>query len=168
MKKLTLLVLLVVSGVLAGCACPPPKSQPVAVEQPKVEPAPTLVPAPSAAPAPTQDSLLTNRNIYYDFDSSALKDEYKAIITAHAKNLTDNPSLKVTIQGNCDERGSREYNLALGQRRADSVKRMMIMLGAKESQIETVSFGREKPRASGHNEEAWAENRRSDIVYQDE
>ena len=167
MKKFPLLVLLVVSGVLAGCACPPPKSQPVAVEQPKAEPAPTSVSAPVAAPAPTQDPLLTNRNIYYDFDSSALKDRYKAIITAHAKNLTDNPSLKVTIQGNCDERGSRGTS-ALGQRRADSVKRMMIMLGAKESQIDTVSFGREKPRAPGHNEEAWAENRRSDIVYQDE
>src|SRR5208282_708347 len=167
---LTLLVLVVVSGVLAGCACPPPKSQPVAAEQPKVEPAPTPAPAPApavVAPAPAPDPLLTKRNIYYDFDSSVLKDEYKAIVKAHAKNLTDNPSLKVTVQGNCDERGGREYNLALGQRRADSVKRMMMLLGAKESQIETVSFGLEKPRAPGHNEEARAENRRSDIVYQD-
>jgi peptidoglycan-associated lipoprotein len=71
----------------------------------------------------------------------------------------------VTVEGNCDERGSREYNLALGQRRADGVKNAMTLMGVPERQIETVSFGEEKPRASGHDEEAWAQNRRSDIVY---
>jgi peptidoglycan-associated lipoprotein len=168
MKKLTLLVLLAALGILAGCACPPPKSPPpVAVEQPKVEPA--SAPAPSvAAPAPAPDPLLSKRSIYYDFDSSVLKEDYKEIVKAHAKNLAENRALKMEIEGNCDERGSREYNLALGQRRADSVKKMMLLLGVKDDQVDTVSFGREKPRAPGHNEEAWAENRRSDIVYQGE
>jgi peptidoglycan-associated lipoprotein len=165
LKRLASLTFFAVLSVLVGCAYqqPKPKPEPV-VEQPLPAPAP----APAEAPAPAPDPLLAKRSVYYDFDSSVLKDEYKAIVEAHAKNLADNPSLNVTVQGNCDERGSREYNLALGQRRADSVKKMILLLGAKDSQVETVSFGKEKPRASGHNEEAWAENRRSDIVYQGE
>jgi peptidoglycan-associated lipoprotein len=87
------------------------------------------------------------------------------MVETHAKFLLENKDLRVRVEGNCDERGSREYNLALGQRRADSVKRAMTLLGVPTSRIETVSFGAEKPRAPGSNEEAWAENRRSDIVY---
>ncbi|HUO44508.1 MAG TPA: peptidoglycan-associated lipoprotein Pal [Burkholderiales bacterium] len=172
MQKLTgLFFLLVVLGAIAGCACPPPKSEPVAAaEQPKTEPPPAPAPAvvPAPAPAPAPNPLLSKRSIYYDFDKSVLKDEYQEIVKAHAENLAQNPSQKVTIQGNCDERGSREYNLALGQRRADSVKKALLLLGVKDGQVETVSFGKEKPRALGHNEEAWQENRRSDIVYQGE
>jgi len=169
MKKLTLLALLAVAGVVASCACPPPKSEPVAAaEQPKTEPAPAPAPVAAAPAAPAPNPLLSKRSVYYDFDKAVLKDEYKDIIKAHGENLAANPSLKVEIQGNCDERGSREYNLALGQRRADSVKKALLLLGVKDSQVETVSFGKEKPRAAGHNEEAWQENRRSDIVYQGE
>jgi peptidoglycan-associated lipoprotein len=94
-----------------------------------------------------------------------IKDEYKPMVTAHARYLAANRAQKITIEGNTDERGSREYNIALGQRRADSVRQMMVLLGVKEDQIETVSFGEEKPRNPGHDEAAFAENRRSDIRY---
>jgi peptidoglycan-associated lipoprotein len=110
-------------------------------------------------------SPLSKRSIYFDFDSFTVKDEFKPTIEAHARWLQQNRNQRMTIQGNTDERGSREYNIALGQKRADAVKRMMTLLGAQESQIETVSFGKEKPRAQGHDEGAWAENRRDDILY---
>jgi peptidoglycan-associated lipoprotein len=110
-------------------------------------------------------NILSKRSVYFDYDSAVVKDEYKPLVTAHAKYLTDNRGRRVVIQGNTDERGSREYNLALGQRRADSVKKMMMLLGASDNQIETVSFGEEKPVEMGSNEAAWAKNRRADIVY---
>src|SRR6267143_442508 len=110
-------------------------------------------------------SLLSKRHIYYEYDRYDIKEEYVPIIEAHAKVLMSHPDLKIMVQGNCDDRGSREYNLALGQRRADSVKRAMVLLGVNEKQIETVSFGAEKPVAFGQDEESWAKNRRSDIVY---
>jgi peptidoglycan-associated lipoprotein len=110
-------------------------------------------------------SILSKRSVYFEFDSYAVKDDYKPLIEAHAKYLQTNRSARMTLQGNCDERGSREYNIALGQRRADTVKRMMLLYGATDQQIETVSFGKEKPRNGGHDEAAWAENRRDDVVY---
>jgi peptidoglycan-associated lipoprotein len=110
-------------------------------------------------------SPLSKRSVYYDFDMYNIREEFQPSIEAHAKFLVEHKELRVRIEGNCDERGSREYNLALGQRRADSVKRALTLLGVTPKQIETVSFGSEKPRATGSNEEAWAENRRSDIVY---
>jgi peptidoglycan-associated lipoprotein len=113
-------------------------------------------------------TLLTQRSVYYDFDRYDIREEYVPLIEAHSKFLVDNNNLKIVVQGNCDERGSREYNLALGQRRADSVKRAMLLLGVGDKQIETVSFGAEKPVALGQDEESWAKNRRSDIVYLNE
>jgi peptidoglycan-associated lipoprotein len=110
-------------------------------------------------------NILSKRSVYFDYDQFAIKDEYKAIIEAHAKYLQANRGARVIIQGNTDERGTREYNIALGQKRADAVKNLMLLLGATESQIETVSFGKEKPRLEGHDEAAWAENRRADIVH---
>jgi peptidoglycan-associated lipoprotein len=110
-------------------------------------------------------SALSKRSIYYDFDAYNIKEEFQTVVEAHSKFLQEHKEFKVRIEGNCDERGSREYNLALGQRRADSVKRAMTLVGVPPKQIETVSFGSEKPKALGHDEEAWAENRRSDIVY---
>jgi peptidoglycan-associated lipoprotein len=109
--------------------------------------------------------VLSKRSVYFDFDSYVVKDEYKPLIEAHAKYLQATRTAHLTIQGNCDERGSREYNIALGQRRADTVKRMMQLYGATDAQIETVSFGKEKPKNQGHDEAAWAENRRDDLVY---
>ena len=110
-------------------------------------------------------SLLSKRSIYYEYDRYDIQEEYVPIIEAHAKLLMAHTDLKIAVQGNCDDRGSREYNLALGQRRSDSVRRAMVLLGVNEKQIETVSFGAEKPVAFGQDEESWAKNRRSDIVY---
>ena len=113
-------------------------------------------------------SILSRRSIYYDYDRFDVKDQYRDLVEAHAKYLRENPGRKMMIQGNTDERGGREYNLSLGQRRSDGVKRMLILLGAREDQIETVSLGEEKPKSEGHDESAWAQNRRSDILYQGE
>ncbi|HSD59596.1 MAG TPA: peptidoglycan-associated lipoprotein Pal, partial [Burkholderiales bacterium] len=107
-------------------------------------------------------------SVYFEFDSFVIKDEYKPLIQAHAQYLKQNPKAKTILQGNADERGSREYNLALGQKRADSVKKALEVLGVKDAQVESVSFGEEKPRGTGHDEASWAENRRTDIVYQGE
>jgi peptidoglycan-associated lipoprotein len=108
---------------------------------------------------------LSKRSIYHDFDAYNIKEEFQTIVEAHAKFLLEHKDMKVRVEGNCDERGSREYNLALGQRRADSVKRALTLLGVPGKQIETVSFGSEKPKSMGHDDEAWAENRRSDLMY---
>ena len=110
-------------------------------------------------------NILSKRIIYFDFDAYVVKDEYKPLVEAHAKYLQANRNARMTIQGHADERGSREYNIALGQRRADAVKKMMMLYGAGEVQIETVSFGKEKPKVEGHDEAAWAQNRRDEIVY---
>lgn len=113
-------------------------------------------------------SILSQRSVYYDFDSYTVKSEYRELVLAHARFLRDNPSASVMLQGNTDDRGSREYNLALGQRRADSVRNMMTLAGARDVQIESVSFGEEKPRTYGSGEAAWGQNRRTDIVYRGE
>jgi peptidoglycan-associated lipoprotein len=114
------------------------------------------------------NNILSKRSIFYDFDKFDVRDEYRGLVEAHAKYLRDNPGAKMLIQGNTDERGSREYNVGLGQRRSDGVKKLMILLGAKESQIESVSLGEEKPRDAGHGEQSWAQNRRADILYSGE
>ena len=111
------------------------------------------------------NNILSKRSVYYELDKFDVKDEYRPLIEAHAKYLRENPSAKMLVQGNTDERGSREYNVGLGQRRSDGVKKLLILLGAKESQIESVSLGEEKPKASGSDEAAWAQNRRSDMLY---
>ena len=108
---------------------------------------------------------LFNRSVYYEYDSYSINQQYLQVIEAHAKFLVEHKGLKVRVEGNCDENGSREYNLALGQRRADSVKRAFTLFGVPADQISTVSFGAEKPRATGHGDQVWAENRRSDIMY---
>jgi len=113
-------------------------------------------------------SILSKRSIYYEYDKYDVRDEYRGLIEAHAKYLRENPVARILIQGNTDERGSREYNVGLGQRRSDGVKKMLMLLGAREGQIESVSLGEEKPQSEGHNEDAWSKNRRSDILYSGE
>jgi peptidoglycan-associated lipoprotein len=110
-------------------------------------------------------SPLSKRIVYFEFDSYVVKDEYKPMIEAHGRYLQGNRGARMTIQGSTDERGSREYNIALGQRRADALKKMLLLYGATEVQIETVSFGKEKPRRDGHDETSWTENRRDEIVF---
>jgi len=112
--------------------------------------------------------VLAKRSVYFDFDSNSVKDEYRGLIQAHSRYLNDHRDSRIRIEGNCDERGSREYNLALGQRRAEAVKKIMTVLGVNDGRIETVSYGEEKPKSQGHDEQAWAENRRADIRYQGE
>ncbi len=119
----------------------------------------------SGNPLKDPANILSKRSVYFELDSNVVRDEFKPLVSAHARYLQQNRARKVTVQGNTDERGSREYNLALGQRRADAVKQMMTLLGAQSEQIETVSFGEEKPRATGSDEKSWSENRRADIVY---
>ena len=104
------------------------------------------------------------RSVYYEFDHYDVKPEYRALVQSHARWLVANPQARLTIEGNTDERGSREYNVALGQRRAESVTSMLVTMGAKPEQIEAVSFGKEKPRATGSDESSYAENRRSDFA----
>ena len=172
---------MVALAVLAGCASQDAKELPGAAVQDRkpvsgeVKPPGKPATAPKVTPVDSKpiganalkdpSNILSKRSIYYDYDGAVVKDEFKPLVTAHARYLTQNRSARMVIQGNTDERGSREYNLALGQRRADSVKQMMILLGVQESQIETVSFGEEKPRAAGKDEASFSENRRSDIVY---
>ena len=115
-----------------------------------------------------KQGVLAQRSIYYDLDQYDIKDQYKPLVEAHARYLRDHPGRKMLIQGNTDERGSREYNIGLGQKRSDGVKRMLQLLGAREDQVESVSLGEEKPKAEGHDEQAWTQNRRSDILYQGE
>ncbi|HEX4880615.1 MAG TPA: peptidoglycan-associated lipoprotein Pal [Limnobacter sp.] len=126
---------------------------------------PTVTPG-DLDPLNDPKGVLAKRSVYFDYDSFTVKQEYRELVQNHARYLVANPNRKIVIQGNTDERGGAEYNLALGQRRADAVKTLMLALGVKEAQIETVSFGKEKPKATGSNEAAWAENRRSDIAYQ--
>jgi peptidoglycan-associated lipoprotein len=117
------------------------------------------------AVAAARKTLPGNRSVYYDYDRAELTPESRALVEAHARYLRDNPAVKVKIEGNADERGSSEYNLALGQRRAEVVASTLKLLGIPESRMEAVSFGKEKPRKTGHDETSWAENRRSDLVY---
>jgi peptidoglycan-associated lipoprotein len=113
-------------------------------------------------------SPLSRREIFYDYDSFTVKDEYKPLLEAHAAYLKQNRNARIKVEGNTDERGSREYNLALGQKRSESVKRVLTLLGVSEAQIDTVSFGEEKPRNPASTEAAYSENRRCDLLYSGE
>ncbi len=124
--------------------------------------------AADAAKLKDANNILSKRIVYFDFDKFAIKPDYRALVEAHAQFLKSHGQAKVVLQGNADERGSREYNMALGQRRADSVRQAMSVLGAKNEQMETISFGEEKPAADGHDEAAWQQNRRTEIRYQGE
>ncbi len=114
---------------------------------------------------PLTEGALAKRSIYFDYDAYVVKDEYKNTVQAHANFLGTNKNRSIIIQGNTDERGGSEYNLALGQKRADAVRKAMSAMGVPEGQMEAVSFGKEKPKANGSDEASWAENRRADIVY---
>jgi peptidoglycan-associated lipoprotein len=112
-----------------------------------------------------QAGLLAKRTIYFDFDSSEIKGDGTDIVAAHAKYLANNPTARVRLEGHTDDRGSREYNIGLGERRAQSVRRALLLQGASEGQLSTVSYGAERPAVAGHDETAWSKNRRVEIVY---
>lgn len=129
-------------------------------------------PNPNAVAPVTVDELnnpngpLAKRSIYFDFDSYEVKSDYTQLLQAHATYIKSHPDRHILIQGNTDERGTSEYNLALGQKRAEAVRRQLSTYGVPDSQVEAVSLGKEKPVATGHDEASWAQNRRADIVYQ--
>ncbi|UXY15639.1 peptidoglycan-associated lipoprotein Pal [Chitiniphilus purpureus] len=179
MKQIALSLAL--TALLAACASQPKTDTGAATPTP----APVVDAAPSpAAPAPAPqgndlaqkgynpltdpNNVLSSRRVYFDYDAYVVKGEYTPLVEAHAKYLLDNKDAKVILQGHADNRGTAEYNLALGQKRADAVKKNMAALGVPEAQIETVSFGEEKPAEQGDTEEAWSRNRRAEIVYQSE
>jgi peptidoglycan-associated lipoprotein len=125
----------------------------------------STVTAQSNDPLNDPQGILAKRSIYFDLDSYIVRDEFRPVIEAHAKYLNANRGRRIVIQGHTDERGGSEYNLALGQKRAEAVRRSLSLLGVADNQMEAVSFGKEKPKAFGSDEAAWAENRRVDIVY---
>ncbi|HJW04372.1 MAG TPA: peptidoglycan-associated lipoprotein Pal [Azospira sp.] len=173
MRKLVMpaLIATLAAGMLTGCG-----SQPAAPEQSgagvESRNATSVggVGSGDVSMKPYNDpkNVLYKRSVYFDYDKYDIKDEYKELVAAHAKYLAAHRDAKILIQGNTDERGSREYNLSLGQKRSDAVKKAMGLLGVKEDQLESVSLGEEKPKAEGHDESAYAENRRADILYNGE
>ncbi|HEY5291862.1 MAG TPA: peptidoglycan-associated lipoprotein Pal [Burkholderiales bacterium] len=174
MKKLFAVAAVV--ALLAGCASTPKEEPKAAVEdrtpttvpaQPGVTTVTPVAPKTDQLPNALKDpkNILSKRSLYYDYDKYDVKDEYKPLLQAHARYLAQNRNAKMLIQGNCDERGSREYNIALGQKRADGVKKMLLLMGAQESQVESVSLGEEKPRCTETTEACYSQNRRSDMLY---
>jgi peptidoglycan-associated lipoprotein len=181
--KTLLAVAAVVVALLAGCASTRPEEPKAAVEdrtptaattattavptQPGVSTVTSAAPIADQLPNALKDpnNILSKRSLYYDYDMYEVKDEYKPLLQAHARYLAQNRNAKMLIQGNCDERGSREYNIALGQKRADGVKKMLLLMGAQESQVESVSLGEEKPRCTEGTEACYSQNRRSDMLY---
>lgn len=182
----TALALAAALAVLAGCgttkmpeqaattpvenrspATPPPvvakPATPAATPQSQVTSVDLERAAAARAAAQAAAAAASQRVVYFDFDSFVIKNEYKAMLDAHAQVLAANRAKHIVIEGHADERGGREYNLALGQKRAGAVLSSLKLLGAGESQMEAVSFGEERPAATGSNEEAWAKNRRAEI-----
>lgn len=160
------------AALLSACSTPVKLSEPAPVVEAKPA-APAVADARTVAPVETKSidplddpkGVLANRSVYFDFDSYAVRADGKPVVENHSAYLTKNNKRTILIQGNTDERGGAEYNLALGQKRAEAVRKAMATLGVPEGQIEAVSLGKEKPKAEGSNEEAWAQNRRADIVY---
>jgi peptidoglycan-associated lipoprotein len=172
MKKLLLAATL--AAMVAGCETTPEAQKPAGVEDRKPGAMTPTPPAATQPVAPTKmgvnplkdpANILSKRSIYFDFDRDEIKVEFVPLVEAHGKYLRENRGAKMLIQGNADERGSREYNLALGQRRSDAIKKRLIVLGATEVQIESVSLGEEKPQCVEHAESCWWKNRRGDMLY---
>lgn len=116
-------------------------------------------------PLDDPNSLLAKRVVYFDFDSDTVKDQFTSIIEAHAAYLADHPRARVTLEGHADERGTREYNMALGERRANAVRQFLMLQGANADQLEVISYGEERPVALGHDEDSWRLNRRVELIY---
>lgn len=170
-KSLVLLMVVVASLALAGCGNKPKAdpnaganaSQNSGADSSGVGGAQASEEG-AEAPGP-MEGILAKRTIYFDFDSSEIRGEGTDIVAAHAKYLASNSGLKVRLEGHTDERGSREYNIGLGERRAQAVRRALLLQGAAEPQLSTVSYGEERPAAAGSDEAAWTKNRRVEIVY---
>jgi peptidoglycan-associated lipoprotein len=116
-------------------------------------------------PLDDPNAFVSKRVVYFDFDRSDVKDNFRAIVAAHGKYLASRPDARVTLEGHADERGTREYNIALGERRIAAVQRILTLQGASSAQINSISYGEERPAALGHDENAWALNRRAEFIY---
>nr|WP_275672442.1 peptidoglycan-associated lipoprotein Pal [Thermomonas alba] len=159
------------SAVAVGCTKKVKETPPV---QTSVTPSATPAPAPEAprsgvyTPADLDtDACLRQRVVYFDFDQDALKPEFQSLIACHAKYLRDRPSARLRLEGNADERGSREYNMGLGERRGNAVSSALQASGGSATQLAVVSYGEERPVCAEHNEECWAKNRRVELIYTD-
>lgn len=152
--------------MLAGCPTKPPE-----VEAPPPAPTPTATTEEPSATVNDTDAagpsgeLLSKRIVYFDFDSSAIRADSRSVVDAHARYLAGNPAQKVRVEGHADERGSREYNIGLGERRGQSVRQALLLQGVAEAQMTTVSYGEERPAVAGSDEQAYAANRRVEIIY---
>ena len=151
------------AGTGAGSAA---ASQPAVVTSKPIPPSGTGVTTLSLLKDP--NNILSKRTIFYEYDSDVIKEEFQPMLRAHARYLADNRGAKLLVQGNTDERGGRAYNLALGQRRAEAVKRALVLMNVQESQLEAVSLGKEKPRCEQQNDACYAQNRRSDLLHSGE
>jgi peptidoglycan-associated lipoprotein len=182
---LPLALLTLLTALLGACsstpiATPAPAAKPVAAAP--AAPVGRTSPAPAAAaskPAPAstvatvslpayldpKSEIATGRSVYFDFDMALVKPEFSGLVERQGKYLMSNPKLAIKIEGNTDERGSAEYNLALGQKRAEALRQALKIYGVKDTQMEALSWGSEKPKAAGHDESAWAQNRRADLQY---
>lgn len=175
MKKIILCAAIV--SLLAACSSEPIKTDEKAASTPTAAAAAnsgattstTTAPVGSAAvqsnPLKDPTSMLSKRSVYFGYDQYSIDSKYNALIEVHAAYLKNHPDAQVTVEGNTDERGGAEYNLALGQKRAEAVRKMMELSGAPTRQMEAISFGKERPKAAGNTEAAWAENRRTDLHY---
>jgi len=174
MKNTKILLSSLTLAILASCSSTKPTDTPApqaALEKP-VQPtadlsgkAQTAVAKVVVNPFDDPSSPLSKKSVFFEFDKYTITQADGVIVTAHAKYMAGNKAAKVRLEGNADERGGREYNLALGQKRADAVKKALELVGASEANIEAVSYGKEKPVDYSHNEDAWAKNRRVDIKY---
>lgn len=172
MRNALLLTMLSATLLLMGCPkrdavkeAPPATSEEGGATTPGLETSPVGQGGASGAGAAGQQAGLAVRIIYFDFDNADIRAEYRDIIAAHARRLATSSALRVRLEGHADERGSREYNIGLGERRAQAVRRALMLLGVGEGQIATVSYGEERPAVEGSDEAAWAKNRRVEIVY---
>jgi peptidoglycan-associated lipoprotein len=165
MKSIRILAATALAAAACSHAQPPPPPAPAQViARPAPPPAPPA-PAPAAEPTPAPRPIeIAATSVYFGFDSSELSPQTRATLQTLFDQARQRPDQNLRIEGNCDERGTREYNLALGQRRADAAKTYLVNLGLDRSRITTVSYGKERPRALGHDEAAWAENRRDDLM----
>ncbi|MBV5293523.1 MAG: peptidoglycan-associated lipoprotein Pal [Curvibacter lanceolatus] len=176
MKSLSSLAALsAVVVLLSACSSAPkataPVSTPVASTPAPAPAAPAAQPQSAVAQVVVPDYLDPNnplskdRSVFFAYDDFSVASKYQPVVERHGKYLAQHASVQIRVEGNADERGSSEYNLALGQKRAEATVRALRVYGVKDSQLEAVSWGKEKPRAQGHDEAAWAENRRVDLAY---
>jgi peptidoglycan-associated lipoprotein len=171
MKMTRYALSLLAVAAMAGCASKVDLDKPAPVEdRAPVAQAPAPAPAPAVSTVKTVDlgaeltaAVADKRVVYFDFDSYVVKPEYQNLTELHAKRLNNDKKLAMRLEGNTDERGGREYNLALGQKRAEAVVKALEVSGAAAGQLEPVSFGKERPAAEGHDEAAWAKNRRVEL-----